>query len=308
MAAHEEYTKTAQDTTPEPEDFNPEAQQAARAAVMELPLFPGLPLALKNATGFGPHVDMLQHFVYWFHPRHTTMGNRWTIYKTYVEWRVECGLARKQVDKGRAKLKDLGLITEKKGPHGRIFYRIDWVALAEILSLSPVGEQTEELEPENSLSPIGEQGSLSPIGEHANSGEYPGEYAEEETVNVSSSSQKRSLREKVEEEELETGVGTSEGATPTATEEDDSEDGGTLQAAYAQEGAEKLEGEDLLSEVREVLNPETNRYVRLYMQVPDGLNTLDNTKIISYSRMVEEHVGEKSGVVPRPAMLAPSAR
>jgi hypothetical protein len=167
-------------------------QRAARGAIMRMRLFPDLDVALKKAMGYGPHVDMVQHFCYWFHPRHPKMQNRWTLYKTYAEWRDECGLARKQVDKGREKLRDLGLVTEKKGPRARIFYRVDWVALAQILSLSPVGEQTDELDDwfdddddEFSLSPVGEQGqfvpqgeqaSLSPVGEHTNSGEYAGEY------------------------------------------------------------------------------------------------------------------------------------
>jgi hypothetical protein len=124
---------------------------------------------------------MLQHFCYWMHPRHPKMQNRWTLYKTYAEWREECGLARKQIDKGRTKLRELGLVTEKKGPHGRLHYRVDWEALAEVLSLSPTGEQTDELndwfddfdliDDEDSLSPIGEQGSLSPIGGQPNTGE-----------------------------------------------------------------------------------------------------------------------------------------
>ena len=181
-----------------PSDKNDAEQRWARDAVMEIDLFPDLTRELRKAFGYGPHVDMLQHFVYWFHPRHPKMQDRWTLYKTYAEWRDECGLARKQVDKGREKLRDLGFVTEKKGPRARIFYRIDWVALAQLLSLSPVGEQTDELdgwffddEDEFSLSPVGEQGqfvpqgeqaSLSPVGEHANSGEYSGEYLQENSL------------------------------------------------------------------------------------------------------------------------------
>jgi hypothetical protein len=67
-----------------------------------------------------------------------------------------------------------------------------------MLSLSPVGEQTDELDEwflddddEFSLSPVGEQGqfvpqgeqaSLSPIGGHANSGEYPEDYEQDNSV------------------------------------------------------------------------------------------------------------------------------
>ena len=182
-----------------------EAQQAARDAIMEIPLFPDLTVALRGALGYGPHVDMLQHFCYWMHPRHPKMQNRWTLYKTYAEWREECGLARKQIDKGRTKLRELGLVTEKKGPHGRLHYRVDWLALAEVLSLSPLGEQTDELndwfddfdlivdliDDEDSLSPVGEQGqnvpqgeqgSLSPIGGQPNTGKYAGDYLQENTL------------------------------------------------------------------------------------------------------------------------------
>jgi hypothetical protein len=178
-----------------------EAQRAARDAIMQIRLFPDLTVALRGALGYGPHVDMLQHFCYWMHPRHPKMQNRWTLYKTYEEWREECGLARKQIDKGRTKLRELGLVTEKKGPHGRLHYRVDWVALAEVLSLSPVGEQPDELndwfddfdliDDEDSLSPVGEQGqfvpqgeqgSLSPIGGQPNTGEHADDYLSEKST------------------------------------------------------------------------------------------------------------------------------
>jgi hypothetical protein len=44
-------------------------------------------------------------------------------------------LNRKQVNKGRARLKALGVLEEKYGPYKRIHYRIDWVRLAELLSI-----------------------------------------------------------------------------------------------------------------------------------------------------------------------------
>lgn len=195
-ASRQEYRTGADSGRAEQEDR--EVQRAARDAVMEIQLFPDLAVKLKNATGYGPHVDMLQHFCYWFHPRHPKMRDRWTMYKTYQEWREECGLARKQVDKGREALRKLGLVTEKKGPHGRVHYRVDWVAVANVLSLSPIGEQTDDvdddfddLEDEISLSPVGEQGqfvpqgeqgSLSPVGEHANTGENAGEYLTENSL------------------------------------------------------------------------------------------------------------------------------
>src|SRR5918992_771036 len=74
-----------------------EAQRAARDAVMQIRLFPDLTVALRGALGYGPHVDMLQHFCYWMHPRHPKMQDRWTMYKTYAEWCDECGLTDRQI-------------------------------------------------------------------------------------------------------------------------------------------------------------------------------------------------------------------
>src|SRR5215212_791409 len=94
------------------------AEQAARDAIVQIPLFPELTVALRGALGYGPHVDMLQHFIYWLHPRHPKMQKRWWLFKTYDEWRTECRLSRKQVDKGRKVFAERGLVEEKKGPHG----------------------------------------------------------------------------------------------------------------------------------------------------------------------------------------------
>jgi hypothetical protein len=139
----EEYHENGTNKQPNPEpDY--EAQQAARDAVMAIPLFPDLAVALKHAIGYGPHVDMLQHFVYWFHPRHRTMQKRWTLYKTYKEWKDECGLTDRQVKKGRKVLRDLGLVTEHKGPRYRVHYRIDWVALADVLRLDAITDQPDD--------------------------------------------------------------------------------------------------------------------------------------------------------------------
>src|SRR5918997_4414224 len=121
-----------------------EAQRAARDAIMQIRLFPDLTVALRGALGYGPHVDMLQHFCYWMHPRHPKMQSRWTMYKTYEEWREECSLSDRQVRKGRKVLRELGLVTEKKSNYGRIDYRVDWVALAEVLSLDTNTVQTDE--------------------------------------------------------------------------------------------------------------------------------------------------------------------
>jgi hypothetical protein len=121
-----------------------EAQRAARDAIMEIPLFPDLTVALRGALGYGPHVDMLQHFCYWMHPRHPKMQSRWTMYKTYAEWREECSLSDRQVRKGRKVLRELGLVTEKKTNYGRVDYRVDWVALEKALSLDTNIVQTDE--------------------------------------------------------------------------------------------------------------------------------------------------------------------
>jgi hypothetical protein len=112
-----------------------EAQRAARDAVMQIRLFPELPAALRKAIGYGPHADMLQHFVFWFHPRHPKMQKRWTLWKTFAEWLDECGLTDRQVKKGRKVLAEKGLATYKRGQYSRVYYSVDWVALADALGL-----------------------------------------------------------------------------------------------------------------------------------------------------------------------------
>jgi hypothetical protein len=124
--------------------FDAEAQRVARDAIMQIRLFPDLIVALRSALGYGPHVDMLQHFCYWMHPRHPKMQSRWTMYKTYAEWRKECSLSDRQVRKGRKVLGKRGLVTEKNSNYGRIDYRVDWVALAKALSLDTNTVQTEK--------------------------------------------------------------------------------------------------------------------------------------------------------------------
>jgi len=255
------------------EDFDGEAQQAARDAIMEMPLFPDLTVQLRDALEYGPHCDMLQHFVYWFHPRHPKMQKRWTMYKTYTEWREECGLARKQVDKGRARLRELGLVTEKKGPHGRVHYQVDWVALAEDLSLSPCGEQTDEFDEwfdddldENSLSPYGEQGqfvpqgeqsSLSPYGEQANTGDYAEDYVTgNSTLQVATKINKNGK--------------TNEFSPPPIEDKRHFENDGTSSADIAAKAVKdeveevvappKPDNDTLLADVRKILNPDSGRW------------------------------------------------
>ena len=123
------------DTDYHDEDFDVGAQQAARDAVMAMQLFPELTVRIRGALGAGPHVDMLQHFCYWMHPRKPKMQRRWTLYKTFDEWREECGLSDRQVKKGRKVLSEKGLVTYKRGQYSRVYYRVDWVALAQALGL-----------------------------------------------------------------------------------------------------------------------------------------------------------------------------
>jgi hypothetical protein len=176
-------------------DFDVRAQRAARDSIMEIPLFPDLVVALRGALGYGPHVDMLQHFCYWMHPRHPKMQNRWTMYKTYAEWRDECALSDRQIRKGRKVLSERGLVTEKRSNYGRIDYRVDWVTLAEALGLDAntvrIDEELDDfdlLDDGASLDANTVQGqfgrysdasSLDASTVHANAGKHAGEYEQE---------------------------------------------------------------------------------------------------------------------------------
>ena len=110
-----------------------EAQRAARHAIMQIPAFPELLTRLTRVFGPGAERDMIHQLIYWFSK--PKMQNRWWAYKTADEWRDERGLNRKQVNKGRARLKPFGVLEEKYGPYKRLHYRIDWVRLAELLSI-----------------------------------------------------------------------------------------------------------------------------------------------------------------------------
>jgi hypothetical protein len=70
---------------------------------MGIPLYPDLSDRIREATEYGPHVEMLQHLVFWFHPRHPQMQDRWELYKTRDEWAKRhpdgCVLGRRQVQK-----------------------------------------------------------------------------------------------------------------------------------------------------------------------------------------------------------------
>jgi len=112
-----------------------EAQRAARDAIMQMPAFPELLTRLTRVFGPGPERDMIHQLIYWFSK--PKMQNRWTVYLTRENWRDQRGLNRKQVDKGRRRLKahPSGVVEEKMGPYKRIHYRIDWVKLADLLGL-----------------------------------------------------------------------------------------------------------------------------------------------------------------------------
>lgn len=204
----------------EPTDEELAEQRAARNAIMEIPLFPDLTVALRGALGYGPHVDMLQHFCYWMHPRHPKMQSRWTMYKTYAEWRDECGLTDRQIKKGRKVLRDLGVVAEKKGPHGRVHYRVDWVALTWALSLDAITDQTDEGGDESSLDGTtdqgqvgrhGVQGSLDAITDQANTGDYPGDYFRKSSLQKGGDgSESRTAPTEEEREQIQEGK-----ATPT---------------------------------------------------------------------------------------------
>ena len=291
------------------EDFDVEAQQAARDAIMEIPLFPDLTVQLRDALEYGPHCDMVQHFVYWFHPRHPKMQDRWWMYKTYTEWREECGLARKQVDKGRARLRELGLVNEKKGPHGRVHYQVDWVALAEDLSLSPYGEQTDEFDEwfdddldENSLSPYGEQGqfvpqgeqsSLSPYGEQANTGDHSGDYLTGyPTLQVATKMNKNGK--------------TNEFSPPPVEEKRHSEDGDTSSAEIAAreiveevQAPPKPDNDALLDEVTDILNPDGGRW---YLAA--HVSARHTAKTVADGILSEEGMSDVAHSVPYEDLLA----
>jgi hypothetical protein len=114
-----------------------EAQRAARDAILAIPVFPDLERRLISVLGPTSEAIMIHQLVYWF--SRPKMQNRWSAYKTYKEWKDERGLNRRQVDKGRKRLKANKLVEEKYGNYKRIVYQVDWVRLAGLL-LIPVKE------------------------------------------------------------------------------------------------------------------------------------------------------------------------
>jgi hypothetical protein len=121
-----------------------EAQRAARDAITEIPAFPELERRLVSVFGPTSEALMIHQLVYWFgKPK---MQNRWSAYKTYKEWKEERGLNRKQVDKGRKRLKANKLVEEKYGNYKRVYYCVDWVRLAELLSIPVKGSRSYDLD------------------------------------------------------------------------------------------------------------------------------------------------------------------
>lgn len=130
-----EYHKPAKAKQPNKEAFDEEAQQAARNAIMEIPAFPHLERQLISILGPTSEAIMVHQLVYWFSK--PKMQERWTLYLTRENWRDQRGLNRKQVDRGRRRLKahHPGIVVEKMGPYKRVHYRVDWVKLADLLDL-----------------------------------------------------------------------------------------------------------------------------------------------------------------------------
>ena len=149
-----------------------EAQQVARDAVMEISPFPELLKRLTRVFGPGPERDMVHQLVYWFSK--PKMQNRWTVYLTRENWRDQRGLNRKQVDKGRRRLKAhrSGVVEEKTGPYKRIHYRIDWVKLAALLGLEtslkgePMDDDFDDFDEEDLRQPLkgGPKALVPPLG------------------------------------------------------------------------------------------------------------------------------------------------
>jgi hypothetical protein len=111
---------------------------------MQIPAFPELERRLVSVLGPTSEALMIHQLVYWFNKQ--KMQNRWSAYKTYKEWKEERGLNRKQVDKGRKRLKAKKLVEEKYGNYKRIEYQVDWVKLAELLSIPLKGDQSYDLD------------------------------------------------------------------------------------------------------------------------------------------------------------------
>lgn len=163
--------------------LTPAEDQAARAAVLAINLFPDLERMLIAALGPGPEAIMEHQLSYWF--SRPNMAGRWWLYKTFTEWRDERGLSRRAVERGRDELVKKGLIEWAHGPYKRIHYRINWPKLAATLNLNPIARpesapngidtpETPEIPrtigdctPENGHDPHSHAGDPPETGEHS---------------------------------------------------------------------------------------------------------------------------------------------
>ncbi len=272
---------------------------------MEIPLYPDLSVRLKKALGYGPHVDILQHLAYWFHPRHPKMQDRWTLYKTFDEWYEECGLTDRQVKKGRKELHKAGLLTWKRGQYGRVHYHINWPELADILNPDTVGvpiedfdDDFEDFNPDGVGVPIqsGHQGvPFNPdgVGVPFNPDGLASDPIQETTQDITQEdfSQESSL--------LQSAADAPSRATPRETNKEDFEDLEDLMSSQARTDKRHSQNKDsppektaardevdeppfaeeveppappepedahLLAEVREVLDPDSGKWIRFYAE------------------------------------------
>ncbi len=111
-------------------------EEAAKNTIKEgiLP-YPYRETMLQRAFGLGAGA-FLNHLVFWSGLGHGIEGDKEWVYKTLEDWDRERALSRNQVDKARAKLKDAGVLEERRYLGNRIYYRIRWGALAAVLGVT----------------------------------------------------------------------------------------------------------------------------------------------------------------------------
>ena len=174
-------------------------ERAARVTVLDVPQFPDLEKRLIRVYGPSAPAIFLHQLLYWLRKpkyRDAEPSGCW-IYKTAAEWQDERGLSRTQVDRARKVLAAAGVLEEKHGRGFRIYYRVNWVRLAETLdlgfSLRTKGVQAELAQPENGDGPHRQaekpsengsetvQASSHIKGIEAHSREYAREFEQEKT-------------------------------------------------------------------------------------------------------------------------------
>lgn len=196
----------------------PREELWARQEIQQIPPFPELQTRLTRIFGPGPERDMLHQLIYWFgKPK---MQNRWTLYKTFEEWRDERGLNRKQVDNARKRLRPTGIVIEKYGPYKRVHYRVDWLRLLHVLNgeslyplkgghsltdppkgdseetvppkggtlatVPPKGDSVPTVPPQTDDAPLGNGENPANGGEQSNTGTYAGTYLKNPDKNLRS--------------------------------------------------------------------------------------------------------------------------